>query len=236
MKNMKKTICTLGLIAVTATAYAADSVDVKVIGTISPAACAPTLGGGGTVDYGTIKANALAADDYTTLAVKTVSLSITCDAPAKVGIHVLNGRPGTTAGAAEGGPMSSALAPVALLDIPAGQYPVVGLGADGTSDIGGYGIGIVESSLKVDGNAVDLILTDMSDRSRYTMEDVDYPLYDPNNDSLFTWAAPGTLTPVAFTTMAGTLNVQAYLNKASELDLTKEVQLDGLTTIEIVYL
>jgi len=30
--------------------------------------------------------------------------------------------------------------------------------------------------------------------------------------------------------------VQAYINKASELDLTKPVILDGLSTIELVYL
>jgi len=129
MKNMKKTICTLGLIAVTATAYAADSVDVKVIGTISPAACAPTLGGGGTVDYGTIPANALAADDYTTLAVKTLSLSITCDASAKLAIHAVNGRPGTSAGVTETGPMNSGYAPVDLFS--SSVTPVVGLGTDG---------------------------------------------------------------------------------------------------------
>jgi hypothetical protein len=30
--------------------------------------------------------------------------------------------------------------------------------------------------------------------------------------------------------------VQAYINKASELDLTKPIALDGLTTLELVYL
>jgi hypothetical protein len=32
------------------------------------------------------------------------------------------------------------------------------------------------------------------------------------------------------------LKVQAYINKASELDLTKPVILDGLTTLELIYL
>jgi hypothetical protein len=50
------------------------------------------------------------------------------------------------------------------------------------------------------------------------------------------WATKGTTTPIAFTTLAGKLGVQAYINKASELDLTKPVVLDGLTTLELVYL
>ncbi|MNW06548.1 hypothetical protein D3C71_2029760 [compost metagenome] len=50
------------------------------------------------------------------------------------------------------------------------------------------------------------------------------------------WAATGTLTPVAFKTLATTLEVQAFINKASELDITKPIQLDGLATLELIYL
>lgn len=234
MKNMKKTICTLGLIAVTATAYAADSVDVKVIGTISPAACAPTLGGGGTVDYGTIPANALAADDYTTLAVKTLSLSITCDASAKLAIHAVNGRPGTSAGVTETGPMNSGYAPVDLFS--SSVTPVVGLGTDGSAnDIGGYSIQFMDGSVTADGNAVDVIYKSTAEGDN-TFDSGNAEFYSDKYDRLISWGATGTTTPVSFTTLSGTMEIQAYLNKASELDLTKEVQLDGLTTIELVYL
>ncbi len=50
------------------------------------------------------------------------------------------------------------------------------------------------------------------------------------------WAATGTTTPVAFTNLSGKLGVQAYLNQRSAFDLTNTVQLDGLSTLELVYL
>ncbi|MGK8936242.1 hypothetical protein ACRS85_26935 [Pluralibacter gergoviae] len=42
--------------------------------------------------------------------------------------------------------------------------------------------------------------------------------------------------PVAFKTLTGTLNVQAVINKGAELDLSKAVNLDGLSTIQLYYL
>lgn len=54
--------------------------------------------------------------------------------------------------------------------------------------------------------------------------------------TLTSWAASGTLLPTALKNLASTLSVQAYINKASALDMTKPVKLDGLATIEVVYL
>ncbi|UXZ19937.1 DUF1120 domain-containing protein [Pseudomonas sp. YeP6b] len=42
--------CALAVLATTSLSALADSVDVKVIGTITPASCKPTLAGGGVVD------------------------------------------------------------------------------------------------------------------------------------------------------------------------------------------
>lgn len=42
--------------------------------------------------------------------------------------------------------------------------------------------------------------------------------------------------PRTFTNMSGTINVQAYINKTSELDISQPIELDGQTTIELVYL
>ncbi|MEA1063623.1 DUF1120 domain-containing protein [Erwinia sp. HR93] len=69
-------------------AVAADSVDVKVIGTIVPVACTPSLLGGGTFDYGTIVTSTLSPDSYTTLPEKRLDFSITCEAPTFVGLRV----------------------------------------------------------------------------------------------------------------------------------------------------
>lgn len=229
-KQMQKTAIALAMISVTASAFAADSVDVKVIGTISPVACTPTLSGGGTIDYGTIKANTLAADAYTVLDEKTLDFSITCDAPAKVAIKAINGRPGSAVSAESEGAGGAARSPVTLFGDTA-TYSA-GLGLDGTAKIGGYGLRI-QDGLTADGTAVSRIFRGVS--SSWS----DNPTGDVYGSSVvrqLTWSAAGSTDPVAFKTLAGKLGVQAYLNKASELDLTKEVKLDGLSTIELVYL
>lgn len=102
---MKKTLLAASLAAITlfsaTSAFAVDSVELKVIGTISPVACTPALSGGGSIDYGDMKASSLAQDDYTVLAEKTLDFTLTCDGNAKVAVKVINGRLDTLAGATE---------------------------------------------------------------------------------------------------------------------------------------
>ncbi|EMH7336993.1 DUF1120 domain-containing protein [Serratia marcescens] len=82
MNAVKKTACALAVLA-TSTAVMVESIDVKVIGTITPAACKPTLTGDGVVDYGTIAPASLNKDAFNQLDNKKLDFVITCDAPAK---------------------------------------------------------------------------------------------------------------------------------------------------------
>ena len=232
---MKKTVVALALLATTASAFAADSVDVRVIGTIVPAACTPALTGGGVVDYGTIKADTISATDYTVLPEKQISFAITCDAPAKVALIASNGRTGSLAGVPETA-NGAGRSPVNLFGLSA--VGAAGLGMEGTSQVGGYGVRIDSSTVTADGVAVDSLRADRNPGY------ADSPgLKMLFRDRLFSiLSAPdhlgctGTTTPVAFTTLAGKLGVQAYINKGDELDLTKPVHLDGLTTITLFYM
>ncbi|MBN1085731.1 DUF1120 domain-containing protein [Erwinia aphidicola] len=228
---MKKTVLALALLATTASAFAADSVDVRVIGTIVPAACTPTLSGGGTVDYGTIKADTISATDYTVLPAKEIDFSIQCDAPAKVAIKAVTGRPGTTAGVTESS-YGAAATPVSLFGM--GDIAVVGLGMDGADKIGGYAVRINPGSVTVDSVAANNLRKSDSATS-WTQDAYAGMLFDPNFSRSTTWGTSGT-TPVAFTNLAGKLGVQAYINKGENLDLTEPVNLDGLTTITLVYM
>ncbi|TNV09882.1 DUF1120 domain-containing protein [Buttiauxella sp. B2] len=234
--NLIKNTFALALLAASVgSAMAADSVDVKVIGQIIPAACTPTISGGAVFDYGKIKASTLAADAYTVLPEMQLDFSLVCDAPAKVALKAINGRPGTMAGVTESA-LNSAYAPVMLYNISSTTVASVGLGLDGANKIGGYGVRIPAETVTADGNAVDTIIRD----SNYTVGDY-YEKRAVGNlysltGRLTTWAAPGTLTPIAFKVLAGKINVQAYINKGSQLDLTHVNYLDGLTTLEVVYL
>ncbi|MBB1202749.1 DUF1120 domain-containing protein [Enterobacteriaceae bacterium 89] len=235
MKMMNKSLCALAVLAVTAvSAQAASNVDVKVIGRIDPGTCTPTLSGGGVVDYGTMSPSILAATGYTLLPQKQVDVSIACTAPSKVALKALNGRPGTVAGASEG---SYGFAPQpngTTIFGSANALDVAGLGKAGNANIGGYGLRITPNSFQADSVAVDGLISDNSGSS--WVKSVIGNIFNGGQQRYASWGASGTTSPVAFTNLTGKLDVQAYINDKSQLDLTNTIQLDGLTTLELVYL
>lgn len=231
MKHIQKSACAIALLATISSSAFAESVDVRVIGTITPAACTPMLSGGGVVDYGTINPINLNKDSPTLLAEKSIDFSIACDAKAKVGIKAINGRLGTVAGATETNGVSEL-----NLSGTVGRLFYVGLGLSNGKKIGGYSIRIDETNNSLDGNPAQPILSNdngaewvkvANSVGVYTITPV---------PRITTWADVGTLTPTGFTTLASKLTVQAYIGKSSELDLTKPIALNGLTTLELVYL
>lgn len=223
-------IAAAAILLATNAAMAADSVDVKVIGTIVPAACKPALSGGATIDYGTIKASAIAQDDYTVLPVKSLNFSINCDAPAKVALKSIDVRQGT-----EAKPVGVKLNGTTIGDSTA----VSGLGLADSKKIGAYTAILKTASVTLDGatTGVDSILSkDMATTWVKNGTLAEGAWIGGTHSWLYSFAAAGSLTPVAFTTLTGTLDVQAAINKGSELDLTKAVHLDGMSTIELYYL
>ncbi|MCG3098283.1 DUF1120 domain-containing protein [Enterobacter sp. DRP3] len=208
---------------------AGDSIDVKVIGKIIPSACTVAVSGGAVFDYGTIKAETLATDDYTMLGVKNADLSVTCEAPTKVALTVTDMRADskvTITGkkwAANGGTVDTSVSSLGLGD------------ANGTH-IGTWGMWMEPATVKADGNSV----TPLSTGTPTINGDWGVPstgtFWLAQTGSYTSWASPGTLTPVALTTLTGTLSVQAAINKGSELDLTQSITLDGLANIQIYYI
>ncbi|MFJ7311504.1 DUF1120 domain-containing protein [Pseudomonas sp. NPDC098747] len=80
-------------------ALAANSVDLRVTGTITPAACDITLTGG-DVDFGSLKD--LSSTEETSFTSPTKDLNILCSAPTQVGIKAIDNRQGTNTGRAFG--------------------------------------------------------------------------------------------------------------------------------------
>ncbi|KFK93539.1 MULTISPECIES: DUF1120 domain-containing protein [unclassified Serratia (in: enterobacteria)] len=232
LNHLQKTVCALAVLATTSLPVLAGSIDVRVIGTIDPAACTPTLSGGGTVDYGTIKPTALTTDAFTVLPEKQLDFAINCDAPAKVAITAHSQR-GASAVKTDG--TLTEIASIPGIFGSTGSTATVGLGLDGTKGIGGYAIRLAAGTMTADGVAVDSIISN-SNTTSWGSTLFGNLFTSIENKRYSSWAKTGTTTPIAFTTLAGKLGVQAYINKASELDLTKPVVLDGLTTLELVYL
>ena len=209
---------------------AGDSIDIKVIGQIVPAACTASVAGGATVDYGTMKTSTLAKDDYTMLAVKNVDLSITCEAPAKIALKTQDMRSDSVValtGKSWGMKASSVAA----------NGKELGLGTSNGKNIGAWAMWMEPASVKADGKSVDALDTTGTPNASSTWtKAAGGAAWLASNGSYKSWGETGTVTPVALTTLTGTISVQAGINKASELDLTKPVTLDGLATLQVYYL
>ncbi|HDT0776050.1 TPA: DUF1120 domain-containing protein [Klebsiella aerogenes] len=231
MEFKRNTLASLVLIVsgLSLSAHAADSFNINVTGVISPAACEANITGGETIDYGTIHVSKLSADAVTVLPGKQTAFSITCDAPAKVGFRTVDNRAGSKMLISELVTMDSGVK-WALNNLN-------GLGLDGKGNrIGGWSSGL--SQLTSDTISVpDVIYSDnganwaksiSTGQSRYV------PLF--SNARVYSMSTPETLTPAAFTTLTGMLDVQAVINPASTLDLSQPVTLDGSVTVEMVYL
>lgn len=222
------------MVTLMATALTAKAAEVNVTGTILPGSCNATISNGGSMHYGPINAKQLSPTHYTVLQELTTGFSISCDAPTKVAVRAINGRPDTAPGTiGNGDGQGDGGAPVDLFGLSG--VGVAGLGLDNQNKAGGYGIQITPGKTKADGNDVDS-LSAKNTNEAWTKDNHAGNLYDPLYTRVNSWGATGTLIPIPFTTLTGTLSVQAYLNKSSELNLTKPIAMDGLTTIEMVYL
>lgn len=235
---MKKTLLATTLATITLfsvfSAYSADSVDLKVGGTLLPKACTPTLSSGGIIDYGTIKTNTLKSDAYSILDIKSLDFSIVCDNKAKVALKAINGRRNSLAGALEGSG-GGGTPPVNLFGKPLSTNGAVGLGMDGTKKIGGYIARFKHGSFTADGTAVDIIAS--SNYGKTWFKAIYGDVYYGHVVLQQSWAVKGTeFPPIEFKTLGGKLEVQAYINKTSGMDISKPIKLDGQTTLELIYL
>ncbi|HEJ7887073.1 DUF1120 domain-containing protein [Serratia liquefaciens] len=237
MKKMHITACALAVLTITSLPSYAKDIEVKVAGTITPSGCTPTLSGDGAIDYGMIKSDSLTLDAYTTLEQKFLELTITCDAPVKLALEAKNGRPNTLAGVATEDAISgAALSPAASALSTA--TAVVGLGVSGSARIGGYALMAAAVTFKTDGTDAQLITREGNSgewKEYYGIAESDN-FYSIGVKRQLSWKNGSIKEPAAFQKLTGKVKVQAYINKASELDLTKPVILDGLTTLELVYL
>lgn len=210
--RFQKTILA-GLMAVaSAGSFAADTAELKVTGTITPAACVPNFGGGGVVDFGKIASQSLSLTAATELPSKTVAYTITCDALTKTAFTFTDNRADTAS----------------ITDAN-----VFGLGKSGAANdkkTGYYKLYQVAADLRGDGAAVDSIWS--SDNGYGWARHGDGQVM---RGRLNSYSKTGTLVPGAYMTVTGVIKVVATIAARNTLDLTEDVKLDGLTTITIKY-
>ncbi|WP_407351386.1 DUF1120 domain-containing protein [Luteimonas sp. R10] len=216
MKKNLFALAALGVALIPALA-SAETAELRVIGTIVPGACAPVFTGGGTVDHGTIFAGTLNTDAQTTLPDKTVGLTITCEAPTRMAITMTDER------------AASVVPGLTTISGYSDEWHY-GLGTSAGSNIGVYALQL--SGETGDGGAARRVRSIDGGATWVVFGGAMVP-----DGRMISFAAPtGTTDPVAFTTVTGNIRVVTTIDKAENLDLTNDVPLDGLATLEVTYL
>lgn len=215
------------LFAAASGAFAAESADLTVKGVIKPAACVPTLTGGGIFDFGTISASALSDTAAYTLPVKKGSVTVTCDAATKVAVTFADNRTGTA--------NQSAAAAV-------GYFPtwIFGAGSVAGKNVGAFAIsyGSIVGQATGDGSEVTILYSHDKGASGNWSVLPNATSYGVIPDATaISFAAWGNSKPNAYKTVVLPINVELAVGKVSELPpLTQEVPIDGSATIAVKYL
>lgn len=203
-------------------AFAADAAELKVTGTIKPAACDVTLSGGAVLDFGDIPANTLNDTAFTNLGNKSVDLTIQCSAAARVALAATDGRRGTNVpgiGAFLYGNQSDA--------------STYGVGEVGGKKVGAY-ILYSDTAPVVDA-ATGARLASENGGASWGVSANATNAITPTRWHGFT--TTGALVPGQFKTIKQTYKVQLGLNKKADLPpLTEGIAIDGLATFTVKYL
>ncbi|MFJ7311520.1 DUF1120 domain-containing protein [Pseudomonas sp. NPDC098747] len=212
---MKKLILLpLALTFATNAAMAANSVDLRVTGTITPAACDISMSGG-DFDLGTINANKETITSFTT---STKTLNILCSSDTLVGIKGIDNRADSTATA---NPNRS-------------EY---GLGFDNIQNkIGTYWVHLGGDSNEVNIGASTGTLIRSNDNGTSWVSNAANGLKNGPND-VHSWNnTTATDGPLSVTSVSIPLDLYVEIQPTNNLDTSQTITLDGSATIELVYL
>lgn len=210
MKGITVSVLALGLMA--NAAMAANSVDLRVTGTIAPAACNISLAGGGTFDLGSISGGSLSATQKTTVSTPPAQdLSVICSAPTLVGIKVVDNHQNQTANFDDDD---------------------FGLGQDSSgNDIGWYNIKLLAPTVDASSGAS---VRSADDGVSWVGARPD--LLNHNLNSIASWSTGVGTDPVLVTTVLQPLQILPFINPENSLNTSSDITIDGSATIELVYL
>ncbi|TAL54757.1 DUF1120 domain-containing protein [Pandoraea sp.] len=221
MKNTKK-FAAASLLAVLCGSVMAQSIPLKVSGTIKPPACTPKLGDAAGVDYKTIEGKNLSMTEPKHLGAKSTDLTIECPTAAAVRLKISD----TKATSSMGRTGLPSEAKGALFGL--GQ--ISGNGKT-NAKVGGYTLTLVPDSFKGNANSVNTTVL-RQDGSNWVKSGDGFVM---KSGDVFAWAEGVGTNPSAFTKLVGKIQVDAYANRLSDLPLGADIPLDGLSTLELVY-
>ncbi|MNE13595.1 hypothetical protein D3C80_1064360 [compost metagenome] len=208
---MKKFVVPLALLLTLASNHAlASTAEITLTGTLTPSACTPMLGNGGVVDYGHVSTGDLEDENATLykLPAKQLSLTIQCASETSFALTTTDNRH-----------ESSGISPVSH-----------GLGMHKQQQIGTMGIGL--STPELDGIPRNTLVSYNAGETWFAGV---FQYFAPSQKMPDYRVAFGDLnTPVPATRLSANLDINSFIYKA--LPANEDIQIDGSTTFNIVYL
>ena len=218
---MKKIVgLTLGLACMAANigAHAATSAELIVRGVIKPAACNLSMSGGGIINYGDIPSGQLSQTAFNALGEKTTPITVSCgNTPAQFGLKFVDLQAGSKV--------------TGILAALGGGYTEAqnfGLGTVAGRKTGGFAV-----TLK-DLRSPSATLSPIMRVSSGAWQNSDGKV--AQSPSQYSWRSGSSPTPAAISQLTGTITVRAVINKGLDLDLSRDVTLDGRATLELSYI
>lgn len=215
---MKKIlVLTMGVVCLAASiaAQATTTAQLSVRGTITPAACNLSLGGSGTITYDPIPSGSLSQTAFNPREEKTTSLVVNCgNTPAKFGLTLSDLQAGTKV--------------TGILGAGFTEAQNYGLGAVGTRRTGGYSV------ILRDLRAAGTVLSPIVRVSTGTWQNSDGRV--AQSPSQYSWRNGVTVVPASIAQLTGVIAVRAVINRGQDLDLTRDITLDGRATLVLSYI
>ncbi|NVZ19187.1 DUF1120 domain-containing protein [Pseudomonas costantinii] len=208
---------TLGVVCLASalSAQATTSAQLVVRGTITPAACNLSLAGSGIIDYGTIRSGELSQAAFNPREERTTSLVVNCGAtPAKFGITFTDLQAGSKV--------------TGILGAGFTEAQNFGLGSALNRRTGGYSVTLRD--LRSSGVALYPIMRTGAGAWQISDGKV------AQSPSQYSWRNSTILTPASITQLTGTIAVKAVINRAQDLDLSRDISIDGRATLVLSYI
>ncbi|HDS9359288.1 TPA: DUF1120 domain-containing protein [Enterobacter cancerogenus] len=229
------------VLSLTATAvYADPTAMLKVQGSLTTAGCVPELTNGGLANFGEVGLDSLSSAVPYQAGHKNMTLTIKCQSATRVGWAIKDDRPDSNLGAktlasefyVENGTTNGVRATGAMLS---------GVGKTSAGEnIGGYAVSTDYSSVTADGAAVQPIVSSMYSGGTISSKSwinlwTSGIIYN-NGSDVMTVSQMGARAPLAFTSASFPLKVALAIGPSKNLTLTDKTELDGQSTITLVYL
>lgn len=215
MKKIVGSAIGIACLAAVVSAQATTSAQLVVRGTITPASCNLSLVGSGIIDYRVIRSGELSQTAFNPREERSTSLAVSCGAtPAMFGLTFTDLQAGSKV--------------TGILGAGFTEQQNFGLGAVGTRRTGGYSI-----TLK-DLKSSNLVLNPIVRTGTGGWQSSDGKVAQA--PSQYSWRSGTAVTPASISLLTGTIAVKAVINKAQDLDLSRDVSIDGRATLVLSYL